>query len=232
MVGENNPERFLIHLDMGEDLEEDQLDLLTRQLQREILDTDVETVEIVSGDDIPEGAKAGEAITWGALAIEVLPTFLPSVVEFLKSWVIREKSRKVTIQTQIGDRSIKLDYSSTGIKENELNELVSILTASMQQTETKEEKSAEQAPPTAEGQLKEESTAETEEKPAEDDLVEDSTIEDPVKGTGGVVAEGEVKEQKTEDVEPPILQPEEKTDGKSSESEIADTVEEKPEKSE
>jgi len=132
MDDNSSAEKFLIHLDMGDVLDQDQLDMLTRQLQREILDQDVETVNIVSGDQVPEGTKGAGAVTWGALAIEVLPTFLPSVFEFLKSWTMREKSRKVVIQTQVGDRSIKIDYSSIGTKDEELKELLNILSTNMQ----------------------------------------------------------------------------------------------------
>ncbi len=150
MDEENKAEEFYLYLDMGDALDQDQLDQLTRQLRSEMLDQNVEIVDLVRGEEVPEGSKAGEAITWGAIAIQVLPTLLPGVVEFLKSWTQREESRKVTVRTKVGDQSIELEYSSAGIKGDEINELVSALTAGMQaksgQT-TEMEEPAEVEPP-------------------------------------------------------------------------------------
>ena len=194
MSDESKAEKYFLYLDMGNQLDQDQLDQLTRQLQNEILDQDVEDAGLVSTDEIPEGAKAAGAITWGAIAIEVLPTFLPSVVEFLKSWVNREETRNVKIKTQVGDKTVELEYSSSGIKGDEVKELVSILSASMREqtagpVEAQKAEVAEEEKPTVqpEAEVKEETSAEE---------VETSTVVE------------KTAEEKTQEV--PQDQPEEK----------------------
>lgn len=132
MDEETKAEQFLLHLDMGETLNQDQLDTLTRQLQSEILDQGFETVDLVTGDEVPQGSKAADAVTWGMLAVSVLPTVLPKLIEFLQSWTMRSESRKVKVRSQIGEQSIELEYSPTTISNQELKDLVSMLTGSMQ----------------------------------------------------------------------------------------------------
>jgi len=160
MSEESKAGKYFLYLDMGDQLDQDQLDRLTRQLQNEILDQDVEDAGLVSSDEIPEGAKAASAITWGAIAIEVLPTFLPGVVGFLKSWVNREETRNVKIKTQVGDKTVELEYSSSGIRENEVNELVSLLSASLREQSAEAQKTEitenEETPVQPEAEVKEE----------------------------------------------------------------------------
>jgi hypothetical protein len=132
MADEGKANELHIFLDMGDVLDQDQLQELTHQLKAEIEDQDVETVGFLSGDEIPEGAKSAEAITWGALAVAVLPNFLSSMVTFLQSWTMRGENRKVRIKSQTGDNSIELEYSPTTMSNEELKELISVLNSSMQ----------------------------------------------------------------------------------------------------
>ena len=132
MDEETKAEQFLLHLDMGEILDLDQLDKLTRQLQSEILEEGFETVDLVTANEVPHGAKSADAVTWGMLAVSVLPTVLPKLIEFLQSWTMRAESRKVKVRSQMGEQSIELEYSPTTISNQELKDLVAMLTGSMQ----------------------------------------------------------------------------------------------------
>ena len=120
-----------LNLDMvGTDA--DQLDLATRYLRDELFDLGVNSAEIISAGEAPGGTKSAEAITIGALAVAVLPTFLPRLVEYLQSWCMRSENRKVRIKTQVGDRSVEVEYSPSAISQEELTQLVSQLTDSLQ----------------------------------------------------------------------------------------------------
>jgi hypothetical protein len=132
MDEETKAEQFLLYLEMGDILDKDQLDQLTRQLQSEILDQGYGSAALVTGDEVPHGAKSADAVTWGMLAVSVLPTVLPKLIEFLQSWTMRSESRKVKVRSQIGEQSIELEYSPTTISNQELKDLVSMLTGSMQ----------------------------------------------------------------------------------------------------
>ena len=89
------------------------------------------------------GAKSAEAITAGALAIAVLPPFIPQLVTFLQSWVMRAENRRVTVKSQIGDRSIELEYAPKSMSQDELVNLVNTLTNALK-IEEKESPSEEE----------------------------------------------------------------------------------------
>jgi len=132
MAEETKAGNFLIQLDMGDMLDQDQLQVLTQQLKQELEDQDVEAVDLLKEDGNPQGAKSAEAVTWGTLAVAVLPNFLTSLVTFLQSWTMRGENRKVRVKSQVGDKSIELEYSPKIMSNEELKELISVLNSTMQ----------------------------------------------------------------------------------------------------
>ena len=113
------------------DQDADELDRLTRDLRDEIQDLDVGPVELVRGGSAPAGAKALEALTLGSLAVSVLPAAVPKLVEFLQSWAMRGESRKIKIKTQVGDRSVEVEYSPQTTSPAELKNLVETLASAL-----------------------------------------------------------------------------------------------------
>lgn len=130
-----NVTRLTLHIDPGLNPGEDDLDLLTRQLRSELNQMSVESVDLIQEGRVPLGAKSAEAITAGALAIAVLPPFIPQLVTFLQSWVMRAENRRVTIKSQIGDRSIELEYAPKSMSQDELVNLVNTLTNALKSEE-------------------------------------------------------------------------------------------------
>jgi hypothetical protein len=131
------PVHLTLQLNAGEDASAEELDHLTRQLLAEIQELEVESVEIAKDGELPEGAKAGEVVTLGSLAVLVLPTVVPKLVEFLQSWSMRGENRTLKIKAQTGERAIELEYSPAAISGDELERLVNTLTKAL----TPEEKS-------------------------------------------------------------------------------------------
>lgn len=131
MSPDTKPVSLTLHIDAGEEADADELDRITRQLLTEIQELDVESAELVRGEVAPEGAKSVEVVTLGALAVAVLPTVVPRLVEFLQAWSMRGESRRVKIKTQIGDRSLEVEYSPTSMSPDELKSLVDMLTGSL-----------------------------------------------------------------------------------------------------
>ena len=127
----DNSSDFILTIDAGGDMDADQLDRLTRQLRNELLDLDTESVDLVKSEAAPEGTKSAEAVTAGALAVAILPSFLPKLIEYLQSWTMRGEERKVKVKSQIGDRSIELEYSPNALSQEELKELVTTLTETL-----------------------------------------------------------------------------------------------------
>ncbi|MCB0180427.1 MAG: hypothetical protein KDI62_19510 [Anaerolineae bacterium] len=115
---------LILRLDLGTETDAEELDQVTRRLLSELCDLDLESVGPVSGGPSPEGAKAGDAFTMGALAIAVLPTFVPKLVEYLQAWTLRNPNRTLKIKTQHGDRAVEVEFDPTTISADEVTSLV------------------------------------------------------------------------------------------------------------
>lgn len=76
------------------DATEDELDRLTRQLLKEVRETNVNSAELTRGGPAPVGSK-GDPITFGSIAIELMPAVLPSVIGLVQAWVTRGQGRTV-----------------------------------------------------------------------------------------------------------------------------------------
>lgn len=130
---ENQVARLLLQVDAGADADAEELDQLTRQLRDEMQELDVESVELVKGEAVPEGAKVFEVVTLGSLAVSVLPSIIPKLIEFLQNWLMRGENRRIKIKTQVGDRSVELEYSPAAMSQTELKNLVETLTGALTQ---------------------------------------------------------------------------------------------------
>lgn len=92
----------------GLDISPDQLDDLTRTLQAELREM-VEEVGPLS-EPAPEGAMSGpEMAAAGALAISLLQTSLPQIIQFLQTWIGRGSSNRITLEKTSGKKSVKVD---------------------------------------------------------------------------------------------------------------------------
>jgi len=129
MVDPEETTHVILEVSAGADA--DERDLLTRELRSELLELGTGSVELTSAGEPPPGIKAAEVFTLGALALAVLPAFLPKLVEYLHSWTMRAENRKIRVKTQVGDRSIELEYTPTAVSEEELMKLVSKLTGAL-----------------------------------------------------------------------------------------------------
>lgn len=87
----------LIHLEIevqATDTTEEELDKLTRNLLRDLRQVNVENPHLVSIGNAPQGTK-GDPVTIGQLALEVLPTAIPSVIALVQAWIMRRQGRTV-----------------------------------------------------------------------------------------------------------------------------------------
>ena len=73
---------------------EEELDTLTRDLLIELRETSIENVNLISVGKAPAGSK-GDLVTIGQLALEVLPTAVPSVIALVQAWIMRGQGRTV-----------------------------------------------------------------------------------------------------------------------------------------
>ncbi|MBI3913203.1 MAG: hypothetical protein HY327_03235 [Chloroflexi bacterium] len=120
-----------LQIDVGRDADADELDRATRQLRGEIQELGVESAELAKTANALAGTKSVEAVTLGALAISVLPTVVPKLIEFLQAWSMRGESRSIKIKTQVGDRAVEVEYSPKTMSQAELKSLVETLTSTL-----------------------------------------------------------------------------------------------------
>jgi hypothetical protein len=73
---------LLITIDQA-DIDAYRLDELTYYLMRDLQDLGVEATKRTSDENPPKNAK-GEPLTWGVLALSVMPNLVPRIVEFAK----------------------------------------------------------------------------------------------------------------------------------------------------
>lgn len=99
-------------VDLGVDRDEDaaELDEATRQLQRELLELDVEDVQRVRDGTPPPGARAVDAAILGSLAVTAGKEVLEAVVRAIVQWIGRRADRSVKLT--IGDDSIEVSNVS------------------------------------------------------------------------------------------------------------------------
>jgi hypothetical protein len=131
MESHNQELHLYLVMDIGADVGDDELDLQTRSLRGELLELGAGVVELLRSQSAPAGTKSVEAVTLGSLALVVLPDFLPKLVEYLQSWTQRDQNRRVKVKTQVGDRSIELEYLPSALPDKELTRLVETLSGAL-----------------------------------------------------------------------------------------------------
>ncbi|HEU0292219.1 MAG TPA: hypothetical protein VFR47_05760 [Anaerolineales bacterium] len=101
---------------------DEDLDHMARQLLLELKDLDVESAHLASGGSAPGGTKGVDPITAGTIALAVLPTMLPKVLEFLQAWSLRDRDRTIKFKGKLADQQIEFEGSF-----GEMQELVEML---------------------------------------------------------------------------------------------------------
>ena len=128
------PARLTLSLDAGSDADAEELDRLTRQLRDELQEVpEVESVDLLKGGAVPHGAKVADPFTLGALVLAIIPSALPKLIEVLNGWSMRGENRKVKIKTQVGDRSVEVEYAPATMSQAELKSLVETLSGALTQ---------------------------------------------------------------------------------------------------
>jgi hypothetical protein len=99
------PLQLTVSLGAPPDADADERSRLAYQFLAEAKDLEVESAELVKGGPAPEGAKAAEVVTVGAVAVVVLPVVLPKLIEFLQTWTLRGSGR--TIKIEVGESKME-----------------------------------------------------------------------------------------------------------------------------
>ena len=91
----NNPDFTQLNIEISaSDATAEDIDWMTPQLLSELRELDVESAELTKGGSAPAGTK-GDPISIGSIALELLPSVLPSVFGLVQAWVSRGQGRTV-----------------------------------------------------------------------------------------------------------------------------------------
>jgi hypothetical protein len=107
---------FSIQIDSS-DLTNDELDQMTRQFLTELRELDVESAELVKTGPAPAGAKSPDTIATGVIAVTMLPTLLPKILEGIHFWSIRRSNRNIKFKGKIGREAIEFEGSLKDLQE-------------------------------------------------------------------------------------------------------------------
>lgn len=121
-MSENQTELTIeLSVDQGDSNEVDEL---SRQLQTEVEELMVDSVDRVSTGVAPAGTKAVDSAAVGQMIVALAPTVIPPLFELLKSWVERKPSTPVKIKVKVGKRTAQIEYDPTKTSAKELEGLV------------------------------------------------------------------------------------------------------------
>jgi len=127
--------RLSIELIGGEEIDDADLDNMTRSLRSELEELpfvqEVEQKPVGAGYAAPpKGTKTGELLALGVLAMAVLPTAIPALIGFLQEWGLRPGNRPVRIKVQGGSTgSLEVEFDPRAMSADEVKVLVSDLQA-------------------------------------------------------------------------------------------------------
>lgn len=112
--------QLMLNVDAGPEIDGEELEYLTRQLREELTELEMETVDLVRAGRVPQGAKAGDPMTWGALFVALTASggVLTALISALQSWLTRHERRSVTLD--IGGDTLEV----TGISSDEQQRLI------------------------------------------------------------------------------------------------------------
>jgi len=112
-----NQELFEFQVEISaQDATSEDTDQMTRQLAEELRDTEVESVSLVKDGNAISGTKSADPVTIGALAIVVLPTVLPKVVEAIQAWSLRGQGKTVKFKGKINGQMIEFEGSAENLE--------------------------------------------------------------------------------------------------------------------
>ena len=124
-------------ISLGDQVDDEELDQLTRRLRDEIADLGVEQVKLAPGGTLPAGAK-GEPITIGSLIVSLASAgVFTGLIDLLKSWVHRGEGRTVTVKAKVRGQELEMSYNPSGMSPKEMSRFASTIVSALQQADKK-----------------------------------------------------------------------------------------------
>lgn len=109
---------------------------MTESLQTELQTLRPEALGPIK-EKAPEGSMAGDILTLGALAIAVLPTMIPALLQYLREWQLRNQNQTIKIRLKRGDEEIEVEIPA-GMSKEKVREYIDYILSPYTGTEGKQ----------------------------------------------------------------------------------------------
>lgn len=119
----NGPTRLLLSIGAGPGTDDEELEDLTRQLRKELLELEVNAVDHVRGGKAPAGAK-GDPVTLGTLLVTLAASggVLTTLISTVQSWLTRQERHAVTLE--IGGDKLVIASASSGQQQRLIDDFI------------------------------------------------------------------------------------------------------------
>ena len=95
---------------LKDEVDDEELDILTRQVRDDIAELDVEEVRLAPGTQPSPGAMAADPITVGSIVALIFAGAFPALIKLVESWVTTRQERMATIKVKVGEAEIEFTY--------------------------------------------------------------------------------------------------------------------------
>lgn len=127
-----------LHIILEDNVDQDALDDLTRQLRDEIVQLDVQSADLGRSGTSPPGAK-GDPITVGGIVVALASAgVFTALVELLKSWALRREGRMITIKAESIGQKVELTFSPAETSPEEMTHFVQNILQTLERRPTKQ----------------------------------------------------------------------------------------------
>ncbi len=109
MTADDQPLNLTLQILAPREADDEEVFDRTRYLKSELEELRVDEANLVRTPALA-GAKAGEAILIGTMAIAALPAILTPLFDLVRDWLAR--NRDIKIKAKIGDQEIEIEYPS------------------------------------------------------------------------------------------------------------------------
>ena len=111
--------QLILRIDTESRGEAEELESITRQLRKELLELDVEAIDFANTGEMPTKAKAGAPIDWSTLILTLAASggVITTIIGVAQSWLARHEKRSIALEID-GDR-----LEITGISSEEQQNL-------------------------------------------------------------------------------------------------------------
>jgi hypothetical protein len=127
------PEQPLdLTISLRDDVDEEELAQLTRQLRDEIAELGADAVGLAPGTALPPRAK-GDPITVGGIVVTLATAgVFTGLIELLKAWALRREGRTVHFKARVQDQEVELSYSPEGSTPEDMSRFATKVVTAMQ----------------------------------------------------------------------------------------------------